>query len=77
MYIYNIEDNTLFKTKYKDMKNKSKLTIKPYEIKDDNEFIVLYGIEFDNGEFGYLKTENYTIESLEYIRGANHYKIFN
>ena len=76
MYIYNIEDNILLKSKYKDMKNKSDTKIKPYEIQGDNQFMVLYGVEFDNGDFGYLKTEDSTIESLEYIRGDNHYKIF-
>lgn len=76
MYIYNIEDNILLKSKYKDMKNKSDTKIKPYEIQGDNQFMVLYGVEFDNGDFGYLKTEDSKIESLEYIRGDNHYKIF-
>ena len=76
MYTFNIDENTLIKTKYKDMKNKSNIKLEPLEIRTDSKVHLTYGIEFDNGEIGYLDCLDSQIGSLEYIRGNKHYKLF-
>lgn len=76
MYTFNIDENTLIKSKYKDMKNKSDIKLELLKIEDSSSYYITHGIKLEDGELGYLKLENNTIGSLEYIRGDKVYKIF-
>lgn len=76
MYTFNIDENTLIKSKYKDMENKSDIKPELLKIEDSSSYYITHGIKLEDYELGYLKLENNTIGSLEYIRGDKIYKIF-
>ena len=72
MYVYDIENNTLKQMKYKPMENSFKIT------PNDNfgEGVGYETVKFSNGDVGYLRYIDTTLNGLYYIVGDKQYKLF-
>ena len=73
MYIYDVVKNKLTQTNYKVMEDPFKVNT------NDNPSgsVSFETIKFVNGDIGYLKCEDSTLDDLYYIVGNNKYKLFN
>ena len=73
MYIYDVEKNKLIQTDYKPMEEPFKVNIND----NPNGSVSYATVKFANGDIGYLKCEDSTLDNLYYIVGNNKYKLFN
>ena len=73
MYIYDVKKNKLSQTDYTPMKEPFKININD----NPNGSVSYATVKFANGDVGYLKCEDYTLDDLYYIVGNNKYKLFN
>jgi hypothetical protein len=78
MYVYNISDDTLLETAYRPMDKRFGPTVMTDAV-IDSVSIGAYSysaVRFDNGEYGYLHTSDWTLGTLSYQRGDNAYALF-
>lgn len=72
MYVYNMEKKSLQKMQYEAMQNSFKITLN----EEPNGSVSYETVKFENGDIGYLKGEDYTLNGLYYVVGNNKYKLF-
>lgn len=72
MYIYNVEKNKLTQMDYEPMENSFKVMLND----DLDGSVSCEVVKFENGNVGYLKSTDFTLNGLYYIIGNNEYKLF-
>lgn len=72
MYIYNVEKNKLTQMNYGFMEDPFKVIIND----NPNGSVSYETVKFENGDIGYLKSEDSTLNGLYYVVGNNKYKLF-
>jgi beta-lactamase regulating signal transducer with metallopeptidase domain len=79
MYIYSIQENELKEAAYERMDNRFDDFIEIVDVVDYKEagHYSHSAVKFSTGEFGYLHTSDWTLETLTYIRGDMTYKLFD
>ncbi len=76
MFVYTVSSNTLQEATYKPMDNPFRSQFVPIEEVINSTRLGNYShhaVLFDTGEYGYLHTEDGTIETLSYVRGDKRY----
>lgn len=69
LFFYDVENNRMKKSKYKPMSDAVEIGV-TVEVLGTNNLAVSYQcFLFDEGECGYLKTEDWTFGTLQYVRG--------
>lgn len=76
MYVYYVYENRLVKKEYEPLENNFKLIKTPEPLKETGYIYSTECVKFENGDIGYLRSNNWQIESLEYIRKNEKFKIF-
>jgi beta-lactamase regulating signal transducer with metallopeptidase domain len=79
MYVYSVVDNSLKRTAYRQMENRFSVFIDMVDVVG-LEKMGAYShkaVKFDTGEYGYLRTSDWTLDTLVYVRGDEVYKLFN
>ena len=79
MYVWSVRENTLAKTAYEPMEESFSDFVDTTGVKDHNEAgkCSRAAVKFDNGDYGYLYTTGWTLDTLYYIRGDRIYKLFD
>ena len=79
MYVWSVRKNTLAKTAYEPMEESFSDFVDTTGVKDHNEAgkCSRAAVKFDNGDYGYLYTTGWTLDTLYYIRGDRIYKLFD
>ena len=79
MYVYSVTDKLLVKKPYKSMEGRFDDFVDITDIADPNEAgkCSHTAVSFDNGDYGYLYTSDWTLDTLYYIRGDSTYKLFD
>ncbi len=80
MYVYTVSDNTLQKTAYKRMENRFADFVDITDVIDLQEAgsCSHSAVKFDTGEYGYLRTSDWTVGTLTYVRGGDTvYRLFD
>lgn len=76
-YMYRYDLNIIKKITYKPMEHSISRLITYDEIELENTINSYYCIKFNEDDYGYLITEDFTIDTLKYVRGDKTYNIFN
>ena len=79
MYVYTVSDNTLRETPYEPMSNRFGGNFVPTEDVIDSEKLGAYSyraVKFDTGEYGYLRTSDWTLGTLSYVRDDSLFSLF-
>jgi hypothetical protein len=78
MYIYSVLDNTLCQTNFSSMENsfQSQLVETKEAIGKRNGLLSYFAVKFGSGEYGYLVDSDWTLGTLDYIRGDKRYSLF-
>ncbi len=79
MYVYTVSDNTLRETPYELMSNRFGGNFVATEDVIDPEKLGAYSdraVKFDTGEYGYLRTSDWTLGTLSYVRDDSLFSLF-
>lgn len=79
MYVYSVPDKLLVKKPYKSMDGRFDDFVDITNIVDYSEAgkCSHTAVSFDNGDYGYLYTSDWTLDTLYYVRGDSTYKLFD
>ena len=78
MYVYTVSDNTLRETVHEPMSDRFGSLV-PIENVIDSSKLGYYShtaVKFDTGEYGYLHTSDWTLDTLSYVRDDMMYRLF-
>lgn len=78
MYLYSVTDNTLCETNYSPMENsfQDQLVEIGKAIGKREGSLSYFAVQFNSGEYGYLSTNDWTLGTLDYVRGNKRYSLF-
>lgn len=79
MYVYSVSGNTLEETVYERMGNRFTGFASTNEVIENQKtgYCSYQAVRFDNGDYGYLQTTDWTLNTLSYVRGDKVYKLFD
>ncbi|MEG6510615.1 M56 family metallopeptidase [Desulforamulus ruminis] len=80
MYVYTVSSHTLQETTYRPMEDEFDGRFVPIEDAIGSEKTGNYSynaVRFDTGDYGFLRTIDWTLGALSYVRGDRKYSLFN
>ena len=80
MYIYTVSSHTLREVPYQRMEKRFSNNFVPTGDVIDSSRLGVYSynaVRFDTGEYGYLRTSKWTLDTLSYVREDMQYKLFD